>query len=155
MDDCPSVPSCSSTSAANATGETDVITGAAGGVGTALIQLARIRGARVVAIAGAAKEERLRALGADERRRRHVGPQLLSKPGETSTVEVDLWSTSLLLKKGHRIRVQVTSSCFPRWDRNPNTAEGLKTGDMRVANQIIHLGGGTQSFLPLPIVPAS
>ncbi|MFJ5695564.1 alcohol dehydrogenase family protein [Arthrobacter sp. NPDC093125] len=47
-------------------GETIVITGAAGGVGTALIQLARIRGARVVAIAGAAKEERLRALGADE-----------------------------------------------------------------------------------------
>jgi NADPH:quinone reductase-like Zn-dependent oxidoreductase len=47
-------------------GETIVVTGAAGGVGTALIQLARIRGARVVAIAGAAKEERLRALGADE-----------------------------------------------------------------------------------------
>lgn len=47
-------------------GETIVITGAAGGVGTALIQLARIRGARVVAIAGAAKEDRLRALGADE-----------------------------------------------------------------------------------------
>jgi NADPH:quinone reductase-like Zn-dependent oxidoreductase len=47
-------------------GEIIVITGAAGGVGTALIQLARIRGARVVAIAGAAKEERLRALGADE-----------------------------------------------------------------------------------------
>ncbi|MFC8511732.1 alcohol dehydrogenase family protein [Streptomyces sp. NPDC057257] len=49
-----------------AKGETIVITGAAGGVGTALIQLAGLRGARVVAIAGAAKEERLRSLGADE-----------------------------------------------------------------------------------------
>jgi NADPH:quinone reductase-like Zn-dependent oxidoreductase len=47
-------------------GETIVITGAAGGVGSALIQLARVREARVVAIAGAAKEEQLRALGADE-----------------------------------------------------------------------------------------
>lgn len=44
-------------------GETVVITGAAGGVGTALVQLSLIRGATVIAIAGAAKEERLRALG--------------------------------------------------------------------------------------------
>jgi len=47
-------------------GETVVITGAAGGVGTALIQLARIRGARVIAIAGKSKEERLREIGARE-----------------------------------------------------------------------------------------
>ena len=45
-------------------GETVAITGAAGGVGTALVQLSLIRGATVVAIAEAAKEERLRALGA-------------------------------------------------------------------------------------------
>ena len=47
-------------------GETVVITGAAGGVGTALIQLALVRGARVVAIAGASKEQRIRELGAHE-----------------------------------------------------------------------------------------
>lgn len=46
-------------------GETVVITGAAGGVGTALIQLAKVRGARVIAIAGSGKEERLREIGAD------------------------------------------------------------------------------------------
>jgi NADPH:quinone reductase-like Zn-dependent oxidoreductase len=45
-------------------GETVVVTGAAGGVGTALIQLSLIRGARVVAIASAAKEESIRDLGA-------------------------------------------------------------------------------------------
>ena len=49
-----------------AKGETIVVTGAAGGVGTAVIQLALVRGAHIVAIAGAAKEERLRALGAHE-----------------------------------------------------------------------------------------
>jgi NADPH:quinone reductase-like Zn-dependent oxidoreductase len=49
-----------------ARGETIVVTGAAGGVGTALIQLSLIRGARVVAIASASKEERLRSLGAHE-----------------------------------------------------------------------------------------
>jgi NADPH:quinone reductase-like Zn-dependent oxidoreductase len=47
-------------------GETIVITGAAGGVGTALIQLALVRRARVVAIAGANKEQRIRQLGAHE-----------------------------------------------------------------------------------------
>ena len=47
-----------------ATGETILITGAAGGVGTALIQLAQVRGARVIAVAGRAKEQRLRELGA-------------------------------------------------------------------------------------------
>ena len=52
--------------AALAKGETIVITGAAGGVGTALIQLALVREARIVAIAGATKEARIRELGAHE-----------------------------------------------------------------------------------------
>ncbi|RNM17086.1 alcohol dehydrogenase family protein [Nocardioides pocheonensis] len=52
--------------AALAKGETIVVTGAAGGVGTALIQLSLVRGARVVAIAGSAKESRLRELGAHD-----------------------------------------------------------------------------------------
>lgn len=49
-----------------AAGDTVVVTGAAGGVGTALIQLSLVRGARVVAVAGAAKEAQLRTLGAHE-----------------------------------------------------------------------------------------
>lgn len=77
------------------------------------------------------------------------------KPGEKQSVEVDLWSTSMLFKKGHRIRVQVTSSCFPRWDRNMNTEKGLATGEMQVARQVVHVGGGGQSYVTLPIVPTS
>jgi len=46
-------------------------------------------------------------------------PELLD--GRVARCEVDLWATSNLFKKGHRIRLTVTSSCFPRWDRNMNT----------------------------------
>jgi NADPH:quinone reductase-like Zn-dependent oxidoreductase len=46
-------------------GDTVLITGAAGGVGTAAIQLAKLRGARIVAVAGAEKESKVRSLGAD------------------------------------------------------------------------------------------
>jgi putative CocE/NonD family hydrolase len=77
-----------------------------------------------------------------------------SVPGETSTIDVDLWSTSMLFKAGHRIRVQVTSSCFPRWDRNLNTADGALTGEMRVATQALRVGGGDRSFVTLPVVPS-
>lgn len=37
---------------------------------------------------------------------------------EIRDIEVDMWSTSNVFLAGHRIRVQVTHSCFPRWDRN-------------------------------------
>ncbi len=44
-------------------------------------------------------------------------------PGEMLRIEVDLWSTAMLFKAGHRLRVLITSSDFPRYDRNPNTYE--------------------------------
>jgi uncharacterized protein len=73
-------------------------------------------------------------------------------PHEPAAATVDLWSTSMVFKAGHRIRVQVTSSCFPRWDRNLNTADGFESGSMRVARQTVHLGGPTASFITLPVV---
>jgi putative CocE/NonD family hydrolase len=73
---------------------------------------------------------------------------------EPITVDVDLYSTSMLFKSGHRIRVQVTSSCFPRWDRNLNTPDGLTTGAMRVATQTVFVGAAHPSSVSLPIVPA-
>jgi putative CocE/NonD family hydrolase len=47
--------------------------------------------------------------------------QRLLTPGQVYPFEVDLWSTSNMFLTGHRVRVTVTSSCFPRWDRNLNT----------------------------------
>jgi putative CocE/NonD family hydrolase len=75
--------------------------------------------------------------------------------GEPMTVEVDLYSTSMLFKRGHRIRVQVTSSCFPRWDRNLNTPDGLTTGEMRVATQNVLVGGDEPTYVTLPVIPAN
>jgi putative CocE/NonD family hydrolase len=77
--------------------------------------------------------------------------RVTSVPGEPRTVEVDLWSTSMLFKQGHRIRIDVTSSSFPRWDRNLNTLDGSETGEMRMARQTVHLGSG--SYVTLPVIP--
>jgi putative CocE/NonD family hydrolase len=78
-----------------------------------------------------------------------------STPHEPAAVTVDLWSTSMVFKRGHRIRVQVTSICFPRWDRNLNTADGFESGSSRVARQTVHLGGAGASCITLPVVPPS
>jgi putative CocE/NonD family hydrolase len=78
-----------------------------------------------------------------------------STPNEPAAVTVDLWSTSMVFKAGHRIRVQVTSSCFPRWDRNLNTADGFESGSSRVARQTVHLGGAGASCITLPMVAPS
>jgi hypothetical protein len=42
-------------------------------------------------------------------------------PGQVVAAEVDCWSTSIVFNRGHRIRVTVTSSNFPRFDVNPGT----------------------------------
>jgi uncharacterized protein len=68
--------------------------------------------------------------------------------------EIDLWSTSNVFRAGHRVRVHVTSSSFPRWDRN------LNTGDQReprhqVARQRIHHGASRPSYVVLPVVPGA
>lgn len=56
-------------------------------------------------------------------------------------IEVDLWSTSNVFLAGHRLRVQVTSSCFPRWDRTP------LAGSRRM-----HHDAERPSWIALPIV---
>src|SRR5215212_1458563 len=67
------------------------------------------------------------------------------RPGKPKPVEqgrvyeysVDLWATGLTFRAGHRIRVEITSSSFPRWDRNPNTGEGSDSAHTEVARQRI------------------
>jgi putative CocE/NonD family hydrolase len=58
--------------------------------------------------------------------------------GQPARHEIDLWSTSNLFKAGHRLRLHVTSSCFPRWDRNPNTGRPVGAdAELTVARQTI------------------
>jgi uncharacterized protein len=62
----------------------------------------------------------------------------LIEPGRPYEYAIDLWATSNVFKAGHRIGLHVTSSCFPRWDRNPNTGHGFGAdAEMRVARQLI------------------
>ncbi|MET7924815.1 CocE/NonD family hydrolase [Streptomyces sp. NPDC005349] len=75
-------------------------------------------------------------------------------PGEPGDHEIDLWSTSNVFRAGHRIRVQVTSSNFPRWDRNLNTGEPARTAvTMRTAQQTIFHDAVRPSQIILPVVP--
>jgi putative CocE/NonD family hydrolase len=84
---------------------------------------------------------------------RGEAPSLI-EPGRAYEYEIDLWSTSNVFKAGHRIRLDITSSSFPRWDRNPNTGHdfGVDT-ELAVANQAILHDREHPSYVVLPIVP--
>ncbi|MEU7816906.1 CocE/NonD family hydrolase [Pseudonocardia sp. NPDC049154] len=76
-----------------------------------------------------------------------------TEPARIDEVEVDLWSTSILIRAGHRLRVHVTSSNFPRWDRNLNTGEPVTEGTTtRVAQQRILHDRNHPSRITLPVV---
>ena len=74
------------------------------------------------------------------------------EPGRVYEYKVDLWATGLTFKAGHRIRVHVTSSCFPRWDRNPNTGEGPDSARTAVARQRIFHDPERPSHVTLTVV---
>jgi len=79
-------------------------------------------------------------------------PELM-KPGEVYQFKIDLWSTSNVFRKGHRIRLEISSSNFPRFDRNLN-GTGEPTGDAKptiAANAVLH-DSQHPSALVLPIV---
>ncbi|HLX57572.1 MAG TPA: CocE/NonD family hydrolase, partial [Ktedonobacteraceae bacterium] len=78
----------------------------------------------------------------------------LIEPGKAYEYEIDLWATSNLFKAGHRIRLDVTSSNFPRWDRNPNTGHDFGADEeMQVARQTILHDPQHASYVVLPVVP--
>ena len=78
----------------------------------------------------------------------------LIEPGRVYFYDLDLWNTCQLYQKGHRIRVEVSSSAFPKYDRNLNTGEALgQTTRMAVAQQKIYHDREHPSYVVLPIVP--
>jgi putative CocE/NonD family hydrolase len=77
------------------------------------------------------------------------------EPGQPYEFRINLWSTANLFKAGHRIRLDLTSSNFPRWDRNPNTGEPLgSSAEMRLARQTIFHDAEHPSCVVLPVIPA-
>jgi len=78
----------------------------------------------------------------------------LGNPGTIYHISVDLWATSNIFLPGHKLRLEVSSSNFPRFDRNLNTGEeeALGTGMVKATNVIYH-DSSRPSALVLPIVP--
>ena len=75
-------------------------------------------------------------------------------PGEVCEYAVDLAATSNVFQAGHRIRVEISSSNFPRFDRNPNTGHPLgQDAELRPATQTIVHDADHPSHILLPIVP--
>lgn len=76
-------------------------------------------------------------------------------PGEVYPVTISLYPISNVFGAGHRIRVDLSSSNFPRFDVNPNTGEPLGiNGRSVVADNTIHHDADHPSHIVLPIVPA-
>ena len=72
---------------------------------------------------------------------------------EPTEIEINLWPTSMVFFKGHRIRLEVSSSNYPRFDRNPNTGSNIAVEkDTVVAEQKIYHDAHHESYLVLPII---
>jgi uncharacterized protein len=78
----------------------------------------------------------------------------LLKPGQMYKVTVDLGSTSNVFLKSHALRLEISSSNFPRFDRNLNTSEQPESGQHFVrATNVIYHDRRHSSVLVLPVVP--
>ncbi len=92
------------------------------------------------------------AEGGIRARKRSMGEEELLEPGKIYELWIDLWSTSIVFNKGHRIRVMVTSSNYPRFGINPNTGRPLGTDtETRIADNTIHMGTTYPSRILLPL----
>jgi putative CocE/NonD family hydrolase len=80
----------------------------------------------------------------------------LVEPGRIYRYRIALWETSIAFGRGHRIRVEISSSNFPQFDRNLNSGEELATGTtLVVARQTVRHDSAAASRVVLPVVPAS
>jgi len=75
-------------------------------------------------------------------------------PGKVYEYKIDLWATSNVFLKGHRIRLEVSSSNFPRFDRNLNTGKPASSSStfVKATNTVFH-DSAHPSALVLPVVP--
>jgi putative CocE/NonD family hydrolase len=92
-------------------------------------------------------------------RARYRGGDGVSRPivsGQACEYTIDLVATSQVFKAGHRLRVDVASSNFPCYDRNPGNgapAGTATTADFVIAEQTVFHDAGRPSYLTLPVIP--
>jgi putative CocE/NonD family hydrolase len=91
-------------------------------------------------------------LGPDYHRTYAIAEEPL-EPGEMYDVTIDLWDTSHVFRAGHQIRVDISSSNFPRFDANPNTGEPFAERHLPpvVAQNTVYTGEGQASHVLLPV----
>lgn len=83
-----------------------------------------------------------------------TAPAALIEPGAVVAYEIDLLATSNLFRQGHRIGVEISSSNFPRFERNPNTGEDPREARrLQSARQTIYHDARYPSHILLPIIP--
>ena len=88
------------------------------------------------------------------RYRTSVAQPSFIQPGQVHEYAIDLWATSHVVKAGHRLRVDVSSSNFPRFDRNPNTGAPLgQDSRLEAARQTVHHSAEYPSHILLPVIP--
>jgi len=76
------------------------------------------------------------------------------EPGRVYEFVIDLWATSHLFATGHRLRVEISSSNFPRFDRNPNTGAPLgQDSHQEIARQTVYHSATHPSYIELPVIP--
>ena len=77
------------------------------------------------------------------------------EPGKPYEFTIEMYPTSILFKRGHRIRLDISSSNFPRFDVNPNTGEPLNDNRRwRIAENSVYLDSAHPSHILLPLVEA-
>lgn len=90
------------------------------------------------------------------RYRESADEPMLIEPGKVYCYEIDLWVTSNVFLPGHKIRVEISSSNFPRFDRNPNTGHPFGAdAELQKATQTIHHTLQHPSHIILPVIPRS
>jgi uncharacterized protein len=73
---------------------------------------------------------------------------------ESTRIEIMLWPTSMVFRQGHRIRLEIAGSNFPRFDRNLHTVDTIATATIPVAaTHAVYHGAATPSRIVLPVVP--
>lgn len=75
-----------------------------------------------------------------------IARSVIADSGKPQPIDLDLWSTSIVFAKGHRIRISISSSNYPRYEKDLSVADG------KIVLNKLHIGGNNKSQLILPVV---
>jgi putative CocE/NonD family hydrolase len=88
------------------------------------------------------------------RYRNQLSKSELLKPGQPYEFTLEMYPTSLIFQRGHKIRLDISSSNFPRFDLNPNTGEPLNDNrSWRIAENTVFADAQHPSHIILPFIP--